>query len=319
MLCVQFSFWNITKAFIPLYLTDYYPITMASTRSNATSTVGDHASNITPLEEVKQAPKRKRDVSTSQTQQQRPSKRRKSSPGPVKNGEEEQRVEEPKPLPRLTTPDLEFDFDRSKLKDPRPTPGREARPRYDEGDIPEELAARRPPSPAKPKGRLTNAKKDALLRQQIRLDPAMSSQYMYRCFDKGPNGSPTYDNAGFQVDYQKVADSLNPAGCTKRAAVQGMNMAVAGMQSLEEKMISVFFDDTVEKKKKFPRGGVPIHLVQDTISKDLGIPLCKIGREEVGLWEQKGFKKHKLEDWMTFSEEDKKRYMKMLRGGYFRK
>ncbi|KAH8161814.1 hypothetical protein CIB48_g6435 [Xylaria polymorpha] len=34
--------------------------------------------------------------------------------------------------PRLTTPDLEFDYDRSQLRDPRPTPGRTRQPRLEE-------------------------------------------------------------------------------------------------------------------------------------------------------------------------------------------
>lgn len=44
--------------------------------------------------------------------------------------------EENQPKPRLTTPDLEFDYDRSQLRDQRPTPGRKARPRYDCFSIP---------------------------------------------------------------------------------------------------------------------------------------------------------------------------------------
>lgn len=199
----------------------------------------------------------------------------------MEKGEEEKEAEEPRPLPRLTTPDLEFDFDKSKLKDPRPTPGRDARPRYDEWDLPEALAARRPPSPPKPKGLLNAFQKNALLDTHIRTDPAMMFHDLYRCIDKGPNGSPTYDAAGFQLDYQKVADSFPSTGRTKRAAVQGMNMPVASMQSLRETIAETFFDDTEENKKKFLISFGPIDLVKDTISKDLGIPWHKIGREEV--------------------------------------
>ena len=41
--------------------------------------------------------------------------------------------------PRLMTPDLEYDYDRSKLRDPRPTPGRRARPRWDDISAPQEI------------------------------------------------------------------------------------------------------------------------------------------------------------------------------------
>jgi hypothetical protein len=44
-----------------------------------------------------------------------------------KNGNEDDDAQQSKP--RLTTPDPEFDYDRSQLRDPRPTPGRKARPR----------------------------------------------------------------------------------------------------------------------------------------------------------------------------------------------
>lgn len=70
--------------------------------------------------------------------------------------------------PRLTTPDLEFDYDRSQLRDPRPTPGRKVRPRYEQHDMPAEVmnrlrATRTIPGPSpKPKGRLTNAVKNEM-------------------------------------------------------------------------------------------------------------------------------------------------------------
>ena len=44
--------------------------------------------------------------------------------------------------PRLTTPDVEFDYDRSQLRDPRPTPGRIKRPRYDDFSCPDDLKAK---------------------------------------------------------------------------------------------------------------------------------------------------------------------------------
>lgn len=58
--------------------------------------------------------------------------------------------------PRLTTPDIEFEYDRSQLRDPRTTPGRNAKPRYDEIDILEGLRAEislkfHVPKPERPK------------------------------------------------------------------------------------------------------------------------------------------------------------------------
>ncbi|KAL1855730.1 hypothetical protein Daus18300_011013 [Diaporthe australafricana] len=272
--------------------------------------------------ELKQAPAKKRGASGSKNQQQGPTKKRKSSPGPPKDHSgplETGEAEEQQSLPRLTTPDLEFDWDRSKLKDPRPTPGRESRSRYDEYDLPAELAARRPPSPVKPKGRLNAVQKDALYKEKARNDPAATFHNLYVCYDKGPNGSPIYDSAGFRLDYNKVVDWFKPVAYNKRRMVNGMSRAVARGQSLDEHMFKAFFEDIESPKEQLTKTStVVVGLVKDSISKDLGIPCHKIDHAEIDMWEQKGFKKHKLEDWLTHSDEDQKRYFKMLSGGSLR-
>ena len=114
--------------------------------------------------------------------------------------------------PRLTTPDIELDYDRDQLRDPRPTPGRKARPRYNERDIPDEVLTRLkatrtiPGPPPKPKGRLTNAVKNEMFKAESRVDPLKTFHDLYVCYEKGPKGSPTFDEAGFQLDYEKAAD-----------------------------------------------------------------------------------------------------------------
>lgn len=286
-------------------------IAMVRTRQGADSTA----------KEPKQAPAKKRGASDSKAQQG-PAKKRKSSPrtsdensGPSGTQEAEQQ----QPLPRLTTPDLEFDWDRSKLKDPRPTPGRERRPRYDSHDMPAELAARRPPPPEKPKGRLNAMQKEALFDEEARKDPTHTFHHLYVCRDKGPHGSPTYDRAGFRLDYDKVMDWFRPVPYNKNKMLKGMDRAVARGRSLDEHTEQVFFEDFEENKEKLSGQGTLLHsLIRDTISKDLGIPRHKIDHAEIATWEQKGYKKHKVEDWMTFSDEDKKRDLKMLGGSKLR-
>ncbi|THV63444.1 hypothetical protein D6D27_10614, partial [Aureobasidium pullulans] len=110
--------------------------------------------------------------------------------------------------PRLTTPDLEFEYDRSQLRDSRPTPGRIARPRYDKFSLSEDLNQHFEndfyvPKPERPPGRLDRVQKDELFVEQTRLDPRAAFHDLHKCLDKGPNGSPTADNAGFQLDYEK--------------------------------------------------------------------------------------------------------------------
>lgn len=320
---------------------------MVTTRQGTALLAKGNSSDNSAQETVKQSPVKKRNAPDPEAQQQGRAKKRKSSPGePLSNdvagtpesaaaGETQERKEQQplprtpqknaagetqqpgvqQPLPRLTTPDLEFDWDRSQLKDPRPTPGREARPRYDKFDIPAELAARRPPSPKKPKGRLNAMQKDALFGQKTRTDPTESFHDLYKCRDKGRNGSPTYDSAGFRLDYDKVMNWFEPRAYNKKAMVNGMEEAFARAQSLEEHMMQAFFEkDARTREEKARQSPVVEGLVMDTISKDLGVPRHKIGHAEIDMWEQRGFQKHKVEDWLTFSNEDQKRHFKMLQG-----
>ena len=50
--------------------------------------------------------------------------------GKAENDKQDEREKGPDGRPILKLLDLEFVFDRSQLRDPRPTPGRKARPRY---------------------------------------------------------------------------------------------------------------------------------------------------------------------------------------------
>jgi hypothetical protein len=84
------------------------------------------------------------------------------------------------------------------------------RPRYGKYDIPENVneqleATRYTPKPEQPKGRLSRVEKDELFRDESRMNPLASFHDLYKCLDKGRDGSPTYDEAGFQLDFDKVA------------------------------------------------------------------------------------------------------------------
>jgi hypothetical protein len=233
--------------------------------------------------------------------------------------EVQQSTEEPKP--RLTTPDIGFDYDRSKLRDPRPTPGRKARPRYERLDIPEDVKARleatreifkaQPPS----KGRLTNAIKSKMIVEEARNNPLATFHDLYRCYDKGRNGSPTYDNAGFEMDYDKVADWMKPQPYNKARMVKGMDRAVERREKLRKEMFDLFFEKTDEDMEYEVE-----EVVKDQVSKDIGVPLHQIGPEQVKIWREKGFKPVKFEEWWTEpSAEDSKRTRKMMGGVSMRK
>ncbi|OTA96556.1 hypothetical protein M434DRAFT_27700 [Hypoxylon sp. CO27-5] len=220
--------------------------------------------------------------------------------------------------PRLTTPDLEFDFDRSQLRDPRPTPGRVKRPRWDEHDMPKDFKERfYVPEPEKPKGRLNSFQKDELFRQAAILDPSHCFHNLYICHQKGRHGSPTYDFAGFQLDWEKVDQWMKPTSFSRSRAVNGMQRALDRHDRESRTMYDIFFVDG--KGPNADRHIVEGYL-KDHVSKDLGIPWHQIGPGQLVEWEKRGFPKQKAEEWWREPNEvEKARLLKMLSGGSLRK
>jgi hypothetical protein len=62
------------------------------------------------------------------------------------------------------------------------------------------------------------------------------------------------------------------------------------------------------------------HYVKDQVSKDLDIPSHQIGPEQVQTWRDKGFEPVNFDNWWQEpTEEEKKRWLKMLSGASLRK
>ncbi|THZ32479.1 hypothetical protein D6C89_00268 [Aureobasidium pullulans] len=225
--------------------------------------------------------------------------------------------------PRLTTPDLEFEYDRSQLRDPRPTPGRIARPRYDKFSLSEDLNQHFEndfyvPKPERPPGRLDRVQKDELFVEQSRLDPRAAFHDLHKCLDKGPNGSPTADNAGFQLDYEKVQDWDRPQPYNKRAMIRGMDRAVDKARSEEDQIFDVFFVDG--ERPDDNASHIAKDYVKDQISKDLNVPWHQIKPEHAKQWEEQGFKRVVFKDWWKEpTQEERRRFSNMLKGAALRK
>lgn len=49
------------------------------------------------------------------------------------------------------------------------------------------------------------------------MNPAFAFHDIARCYKKGRNGSPTYEDAGFQLDYNKVCDWKKPKRTIRKA------------------------------------------------------------------------------------------------------
>ncbi|OBW64789.1 MAG: Adenine nucleotide alpha hydrolases-like protein [Aureobasidium pullulans] len=225
--------------------------------------------------------------------------------------------------PRLTTPDLEFEYDRSQLRDSRPTPGRIARPRYDKFSLSEDLNQHFEndfyvPKPERPPGRLDRVQKDELFVEQSRLDPRAAFHDLHKCLDKGPNGSPTADNAGFQLDYEKVQDWDRPQPYNKRAMIRGMDRAVDKARSEEDQIFDVFFVDG--ERPDDNASHIAKDYVKDLISKDLNVPWHQINPDHAKQWEKQGFKKVVFKDWWKEpTQEERRRFSNMLKGAALRK
>lgn len=169
----------------------------------------------------------------------------------------------------------------------------------------------------KPPGRLSRYQKDELSREESRLNPLMSSHDLYHCYDKGPQGSPTYDEAGFQLDYDKVAQWMKPQAYNKKRIMRGGQRSLARQQSDQEQMFRLFFQEIPKDN------GMWITIkdyVKDYVSKDLNIPWHQINSEKVRLWREKGIQPVDYTQWWREpTAEEKKRFSKMLGGGSLRK
>ncbi|KAI0182644.1 hypothetical protein EV127DRAFT_48972 [Xylaria flabelliformis] len=242
-------------------------------------------------------------------------KAKKSEPAtPEASDEEEQR-------PRLTSPDLEFDYDRSQLRDPRATPGRMRRPRLEDREITKEFKERFAiPQAEVPKGLPRAAQKALQYEKQALIDPTATFYNLHVCHKKGPNGKPTYDSAGFQLDYKKVAEWMKPKSYNKARIVGNMEKRLAKDAQEEREIFDIFFAEGEGPGSDTGRRDNVLMYVQDHISKDLGVPWHQIKPKQAREWQEKGFEKKKFSEWWHEpNEEERKRMMKMLGGGSLRK
>ncbi|KAI1771498.1 hypothetical protein F4818DRAFT_445188 [Hypoxylon cercidicola] len=207
---------------------------------------------------------------------------------------------------------------RAQLRDPRPTPGRVKRPRRDERELPDGFKERfYIPKPDKPKGRLSASRKDELDRQESLLDPTDTFHHLYVCHHKGREGSPTYDLAGFQLDWKKVDDWMKPQPYSKSRIVKGASRAYERHAREKRGMYEIFFVDG--KGPEYEPSVVMMYL-RDHVSKDLGIPWHQISPKQLVEWEKRGFPKQKAEEWWREPNEvESARIFKMLRGASLRK
>ncbi|KAI0435987.1 hypothetical protein F4803DRAFT_573165 [Xylaria telfairii] len=206
--------------------------------------------------------------------------------------------------PRLTTPDLEFDYDRSQLRDPRPTPGRTRRPRLKERDLTPAFKERFSiPKPTRPKGRLSAAQKSLLYKEEELLNPLAMSHDL----------TADVRSAGFQMDYTKVAEWMRPKPYSKARMMKGMERSI-DRETRERRETYESF--SVEGDLPDSNRELRVRdYVKDHISKDLGVPWHRIGPQHAREWRQEAFERNKFSEWWREPTEEENRRMSRISSG----
>jgi hypothetical protein len=140
---------------------------------------------------------------------------------------------------------------------------------------------------------------------------------LHVCYAKGPNGSPTYDKSGFQLDYDKVADWMAPKPYNKGAVVRGMDRSIERWKKERKAMAEIFFEKgEAPSDDHFTEGD---EYWKDRVSKDLGVPWHNIEVKHFEEWEKRGFPKARKGEYENPSQEGWKRMMGLISGASLRK
>ncbi|KAF9640058.1 hypothetical protein BFW01_g11864 [Lasiodiplodia theobromae] len=142
---------------------------------------------------------------------------------------------------------------------------------------------------------------------------------LHLCYQRGPSEQPpTYDSAGYQLDYEKVANWMKPTRRGKRPSWQKESQRIEDHQRVQERVREIFFEPGAAP----PKGKVSPAMQWtwvDRVSKDLGVPFHQVGLEEFEEWEKRGFEKAKEGDYGKFSEEQNERMLRIASGSAMRK
>ncbi|KAH8594006.1 hypothetical protein B0O99DRAFT_625740 [Bisporella sp. PMI_857] len=164
------------------------------------------------------------------------------------------------------------------------------------------------------KVRKTAAEKDAEYKQFVLENEQHVFHALHVCYNKGPNGSPTYDEYGFELDYKKVADWMKPKAYNKRSMVNGMERHLERRKREDEKMKAIFFEHG-----EAPERSDNSEYWKDRVSKDLNVPWHRVGVKEFEEWERRGFKKARKGDYENITKEDRERMLGLMSGASLRK
>ncbi|KAI5248467.1 hypothetical protein E4T43_01198 [Aureobasidium subglaciale] len=135
--------------------------------------------------------------------------------------------------PRLTTPDLEFEYDRTQLRDPRSKPGRTGEPRYEEDDIPVDLKERFDNDYYVPKP------ESGMFVEGSRSDPRDVFHNIHRCIDTGLMGHQLPTMLDSILITTRRCSGVNQ----ELLPTSGMDEAIDQDRRDQEQMFDVFFTE----------------------------------------------------------------------------
>ena len=164
--------------------------------------------------------------------------------------------------------------------------------------------------------------KDRAFEEDALHNPDHVFHTLYVCREKGRDGSPTYDEAGYELDYDKVSQWFKPI------LVRSLKPTLKSMDRFQEnmkkrtseraEMAKILYEDGAAPEE----GGIsPLmeNAWKDRVEKDIGVPWHKINVEDFKEWEKRGFKKAKQGEYREFSEAEKERLTTKSKGCLYRK
>ena len=152
-------------------------------------------------------------------------------------------------------------------------------------------------------------------------DPKHTFHGLHVCRAKGRDGSPTLDEADYELDYDKVMNWFKPKSrASVKAAGYRMEKSLKTESNEEQHMLDACFEKGAAPRRDDPK--MPIHTmiaIKEKVEKDIGVPYHKVDLDAVKDWEKRGFQKAKQGEYTTFSSEDRRRFMKLTSGSALRK
>jgi len=142
-------------------------------------------------------------------------------------------------------------------------------------------------------------------------DSSSTDDPVQRCLNKGPNGSPTYDSLGYELDYHAIAAS------TRRPRARSGKKY---MEMLERERNEGDRKTELMGMNRNEVSAFSMMAWDDRVSRDLGIPYHKVKMEHFEEWYEKGFRAQPGEfNAKNITPEEKERINKLAVGSAFRK